>query len=271
MLKRTLQAPPQETGAIDGYTAELSRLLRPALPGERADEIVSEAQAHLYDRADAIAADEKLPQAEAEARAVAAFTPAIEFARDMARSAFETAHSKAWRAIGKSVAAGIFCGLFVLLFGSGFGYPSLPQIVSCLLFTVAVCAFQARRSQTRQFVCWGAAAVVFTLLFANFFFLDGAPNVESGMQRNRFSMANAYNTPHSNAVGRERRTVRLQKGAQKGLLHAVLLQQRFAKTAWWYALVTLGFGAWIVTLDWLFAKLGQAVFAKRRARCVQRA
>ena len=103
MLKRVLQTPP-ETGAIAGYTSELSRTLRPHLPGQRADEIINEAHAHLLDQADAIAQAENLPRQEAEARAIADFTPAAAFAREMAQSAYETGQSKVWLRSGfKSV------------------------------------------------------------------------------------------------------------------------------------------------------------------------
>ncbi len=350
MLKRTLQAPPQESGAINGYTSELSRLLRPALPGERADEIITEAQAHLYDRAGAIAADENLPQVEAEARAVAAFTPAVQFAREMARSAFETGHSKAWRTMGGALALAYLCGILAsIVLNEGFnapitsGSPIIGGVNTLVLLVLCVCSFQARRAQTRRFALWSALAAVSVFFYTGFFYLDGAPTDEEWTQGSRASIQSYYNWRHSERLSSEQHVQRLQtyiklfqqpnpvipaelkgedgtgyivpchylvpnsfqtgrdtpktvatlaearaewqskgpnllfttKANYNGHLHyeeplRIALQQTgFAKTAWWYALVTAGFGAWLVTLDWIFAKLGRAVFAKRRTQRIK--
>lgn len=179
MLKRTLAAPP-ENGDIAGYTSELSRSLRRALPGERADEIVQEAHAHLLDRADALAHEENLSQTEAEARAVAAFTPAVTFAREMAQSAYENRQSTmGWKG-GAATAAALFVFLFGTLY---FGTWVEMFIILTLLLTlplIASFAYHARRAQTRRFAFWGIMATTATLLYTGFFFLTVSPRMKHG-------------------------------------------------------------------------------------------
>ncbi len=188
MRKVFLQAPP-ENGAITNYTSEVSRLLRPAVSGEQADKIVGEAQAHLYDQAEAIKARENLSQNEAEARAVAVFTPPVAFAREMARSAVETRFSQTWHKIGKTATVLLLCVWSVRFVVDGaFFVPSLRFYVWLLIYGlfcllplavtgVCLCAFLARRAQTRYLIC--SFALVATLLFVhNGFFFVMTPSSE---------------------------------------------------------------------------------------------
>lgn len=175
MLKRTLAAPP-ESGAIVGYSSELSRLLRNnSVPGERADQIISEAEAHLHDHADAIAKAENLSGPEAEARAVASFTPAASFARQMMQSVYETTPSRVWGRAGATVAVAAFCELLRRVVMNDLMAQSTWYFLAFAAIFLAVSAFQARRAQTRNLVVLGVAASVFAFVFCQICLWNGAP------------------------------------------------------------------------------------------------
>ncbi len=204
MRKKLLDAPP-EAGAIETYTSDLSRRLRSNLPGDRTDEIVREAEAHLHDQADAIAnaSETSVPRQEAEAQAVAEFTPPNTFARDMARSAIETRFSKAWFGVSKAVAllaigvlaAGfVVDGLVVLPYTFGYDAEAFAQNVYMALFLVlCLCAFLARRAQTIRLLFATTIAGAFVFVYTGFFYvIQPQRGTEQEMSQSRLSARDNY-------------------------------------------------------------------------------
>lgn len=213
MLKQVLAAPP-ENGAITTYTSELSHLLRNTVPGERADEIVTEAEAHLLDQTEVLMHAENIPRSAAEARAVADFTPAVTFAREMAQSAYETGKSQVWRRVGGAVGAGMLSFLLGLVAFGGFSSAVIPLVFFVFLLLAAVCAYQARQAQRRLFATWGMLATLFAFLYTGFFYVDGAPTEENWTQGSRASIAQAYDQWHADTLRHESAIMQLQLGLQ---------------------------------------------------------
>ena len=185
MAKKLLNAPPAE-GAITTYVSELSgRLRRSAVGGERADEIIQEAEAHLRDHADALRAG-GLGADAAESLAVGAFVPPTSFARDMAQSVFAR-WSVVWCGAGFVVNMGVLAltlyamtqGVTGLVLMSWCHWEAIPTL-AVFAPLVAGFAFAARRAQTRRLVCAGLAATVATFFYTGFWYVDSPPGCRDG-------------------------------------------------------------------------------------------